>query len=171
MYVCHMVNPNNKNDHLDVHENEGSIRMSTALRCRWRIVMWVYNGSLLLLCLMLMTSSSVLSTTAGNASRRCHIDNPQLQKLKCERSWNWRMSKALRCCKKNDKVGIRRVVIQMLLCLMLKSSCVLSTTAGSAARRCAANVHPSAPPSPSWALSLRCVCVTAATSPSPTRSE
>lgn len=46
-----------------------------------------------------------------------------------------------------------------------------STTAGSVGRRCVANVHPNVPPSPWWALNSRCVCVTAATSPSLTKSE
>lgn len=46
-----------------------------------------------------------------------------------------------------------------------------STTVGSVGRRCAANVHPNVPPSPWWALNSRCVCVTAATSPSLTKSE
>lgn len=46
-----------------------------------------------------------------------------------------------------------------------------STTVGSVGRRCAANVPPNVPPSPWWALNSRCVCVTAATSPSLTKSE
>lgn len=46
-----------------------------------------------------------------------------------------------------------------------------STTVGSVGRRCAANVHPNVPPSPWWALNSRCACVTAATSPSLTKSE
>lgn len=46
----------------------------------------------------------------------------------------------------------------------------LSTTAGSVGRQCVANVRPNVPPSPWWASSSRCACVTAATSPSLTKS-
>ena len=50
--------------------------------------------------------------------------------------------------------------------------CVMcSTTAGNAARRCAGSVAASAPPTPSWALSSRCGCVTPASTPSRRKSE